>query len=139
MADSTPTSTADNKSINNEATLAQRRQRRSTSNLFNQQQQQSSTTTTTTTTTRKSTVIDNLPSKSTIKSDNQKELDDNDNNDADDNIIDKTISEQLQKHNNCRWSLTEPLEACDIQGNWYPAKIVEIKNDKVKIHFLRWK
>nr|XP_027198115.1 uncharacterized protein LOC113792427 [Dermatophagoides pteronyssinus] len=139
MADSTPTSTADNKSINNEATLAQRRQRRSTSNLFNQQQQQSSTTTTTTTTTRKSTVIDNLPSKSTIKSDNQKELDDNDNDAVDDNIIDKTISEQLQKHNNCRWSLTEPLEACDIQGNWYPAKIVEIKNDKVKIHFLRWK
>lgn len=47
--------------------------------------------------------------------------------------------EKDEKLEHCPWSLDEPLEACDIQGNWYPAKIVEIKDFQVKIHFLRWK
>lgn len=125
MADSS-SSTTDNPNI--DSTLALRRQRRSTSNPFYQQQQSSSSTTT-----RKSSTVDNVSiSKSMIKSDS------NISKDCDDDFKNETaIPEQLQQ--NCRWSLTEPLEACDIQGNWYPAKIVEIKNDKIKIHFLRWK
>lgn len=47
--------------------------------------------------------------------------------------------EKDAKLGHCPWSLDEPLEACDIQGNWYPAKIVQIKDFQVKIHFLRWK
>ena len=40
---------------------------------------------------------------------------------------------------NCPWKIGQKVEACDIHGNWYPAKILDIQNYKLLIHFQRWR
>lgn len=40
---------------------------------------------------------------------------------------------------NCPWNIGQRVEARDSHGSWYPAKILDIRDFRLLIHFQRWR
>jgi hypothetical protein len=51
------------------------------------------------------------------------------------------LNQKKQKSNEVpnKWSVGQRVEARDVVGNWYSAKIIAIDSNKVLVHFERWR
>ncbi len=51
------------------------------------------------------------------------------------------VNQKKQKPNETlsKWSVGQRVEARDVVGNWYSAKIISIESNKVLVHFERWR